>query len=256
MYPRASSSTPARAASNRSVLGVRPAATRMSEASSVLSVAPERTRSATPLPECPVTLSTSDCKRTSTPSSVSNPRSASATDRKSTRLNSSHLGISYAVFSFTATASIYSLSLHDALPISVGVGRTAGRDQNVGGFECPLRRPRAHPECYPFARMPRDAEHLRLQEDFDAVVGQQPPQRVGHRSEEHTSELQSLRHLVCRLLLHSHRLDILSFPTRRSSDLGRCWAYGRPRPECRRLRVSSPSPPSAPGVLPLCPNAP
>src|SRR5262245_21734736 len=41
------------------------------------------------------------------------------------------------------------------------------------------------------------------------------------RSEEHTSELQSLRHLVCRLLLEStpdHR-HLHSFPTRRSSDL-------------------------------------
>src|SRR5260370_10337641 len=44
----------------------------MSEASSVLSVAPERTRSAAPVPERPVTLSTSDCNKTSTPSSVSN----------------------------------------------------------------------------------------------------------------------------------------------------------------------------------------
>src|ERR1035438_2427777 len=41
------------------------------------------------------------------------PRS-SCTDRKSTRLNSSHLGISYAVF----TIEIYTLPLHDALPIS------------------------------------------------------------------------------------------------------------------------------------------
>ena len=45
-------------------------------------------------------------------------------DRKSTRLNSSHIPISYAVFclkkSFfndTATTEIYTLSLHDALPI-------------------------------------------------------------------------------------------------------------------------------------------
>ena len=45
-------------------------------------------------------------------------------DRKSTRLNSSHRCISYAVFclkkSFfndTATTEIYTLSLHDALPI-------------------------------------------------------------------------------------------------------------------------------------------
>ena len=29
----------------------------------------------------------------------------------------------------------------------VGVGRAAGRHQDVGGFERPLRRPRAHPEC-------------------------------------------------------------------------------------------------------------
>src|ERR1039458_2913558 len=46
------------------------------------------------------------------------------------------------------------------------------------------------------------------------------------RSEEHTSELQSLRHLVCRLLLErygDHR-DLHSFPTRRSSDLGKSCA--------------------------------
>src|SRR5205809_671485 len=41
------------------------------------------------------------------------------------------------------------------------------------------------------------------------------------RSEEHTSELQSRLHLVCRLLLEysSSHLDLHSFPTRRSSDL-------------------------------------
>src|SRR3712207_1982899 len=49
-------------------------------------------------------------------------------DRKSTRLNSSHANISYAVFCLkkknyfffndTATTEIYTLSLHDALPIS------------------------------------------------------------------------------------------------------------------------------------------
>src|SRR6201987_1610809 len=40
-------------------------------------------------------------------------------DRKSTRLNSSHQIISYAVFCFndTAPTEIYTLSLHDALPI-------------------------------------------------------------------------------------------------------------------------------------------
>src|SRR5699024_9553384 len=40
-------------------------------------------------------------------------------DRKSTRLNSSHVSISYAVFSLnhTSTSQIYTLFLHDALPI-------------------------------------------------------------------------------------------------------------------------------------------
>src|SRR5688500_18447821 len=39
-------------------------------------------------------------------------------DRKSTRLNSSHLVISYAVFCYPPIAHLYSPSLHDALPIS------------------------------------------------------------------------------------------------------------------------------------------
>src|SRR5262245_42022862 len=44
-----------------------------------------------------------------------------AEDRKSTRLNSSHLGISYAVFCLTTATpptATYTLPLHDALPIS------------------------------------------------------------------------------------------------------------------------------------------
>src|SRR5438067_189509 len=44
-------------------------------------------------------------------------RYALLADRKSTRLNSSHVSISYAVFCFTAPPEIYPLSLHDALPI-------------------------------------------------------------------------------------------------------------------------------------------
>src|SRR5437879_2555870 len=38
-------------------------------------------------------------------------------DRKSTRLNSSHRCISYAVFCSPATSHVFTLSLHDALPI-------------------------------------------------------------------------------------------------------------------------------------------
>src|SRR5947209_3115142 len=40
-------------------------------------------------------------------------------DRKSTRLNSSHANISYAVFCYTYAPHLSTLSLHDALPIFV-----------------------------------------------------------------------------------------------------------------------------------------
>src|SRR5205814_10214525 len=75
--------------------------------------------------------------------------------------------------SATPTSQIYTLSLHDALPISV---------LDVLGDQ-PARRER---------------EDVRLQQR-DLVVSGWPPCDL--RSEEHTSELQSLRHLVCRLLL-------------------------------------------------------
>src|ERR1039458_8866803 len=99
----------------------------------------------------------------------SSAESPSARDRKSTRLNSSHLGISYAVFCLkndTAPTEISTLSLHDALPISTGAVL-----HPVGWFV--------------FYR-------------FAFFVSRIPKRE---RSEEHTSELQSLRHLVCRLLL-------------------------------------------------------
>src|ERR1035438_5458574 len=60
------------------------------------------------------------------------------------------------------------------------------------------------------------------------------PYHTRSRSEEHTSELQSLRHLVCRLLLErwGYHRDLHSFPTRRSSDLAHRTppAGGRARP--------------------------
>src|SRR3990172_5498105 len=91
---------------------------------------------------------------------------ASHRDRKSTRLNSSHGYISYAVFFFndTATTEIYTLSLHDALPICLREHSVAvdAAPWNNGAFLYALRG-------------------------------------VPSRSEEHTSELQSRLHLVCRL---------------------------------------------------------
>src|SRR6266480_1150018 len=66
-------------------------------------------------------------------------------DRKRTRLNSSHMSISYAVFCLkkktrlcfffndTATTEIYTLSLHDALPISGRPGSPRARGARVPG---------------------------------------------------------------------------------------------------------------------------
>src|SRR5258708_29792470 len=70
-------------------------------------------------------------------------------------------------FNDTATTEIYTLSLHDALPISLG-------------------------------------------EKFPAFLEQTRPDSGGEeketwRSEEHTSELQSPDHLVCRLLLEKKK---------------------------------------------------
>src|SRR5882672_8960591 len=102
-------------------------------------------------------------------------------DRKSTRLNSSH-------------TEIYTLSLHDALPISFG-------------------------------------DHF--QDLFQRHAAEDPPQELtdlltdvvadglSERSEEYTSELQS------------HR-DLHSFPTRRSSDLVRRPLSGSFPAPCRR----------------------
>src|SRR2546429_5413266 len=76
-------------------------------------------------------------------------------------------------FNDTATTEIYTLSLHDALPIyRAGRGRIPG----------PVR----------FG----DKEEV-------SAAGREEAIRLGcsERSEEHTSELQSRLHLVCRLLL-------------------------------------------------------
>src|SRR5579875_547753 len=87
-------------------------------------------------------------------------------DRKSTRLNSSH-------------TVIYTLSLHDALPISLDASALAGEALSLYYFGQPMLPDARVKATYPAAWA---------------------------RSEEHTSELQS----------HS---DLHSFPTRRSSDL-------------------------------------
>src|SRR2546429_3041339 len=59
-------------------------------------------------------------------------------------------------------------------------------------------------------------------------LGESPELRVGHRSEEHTSELQSRLHLVCRLLLEKKKKHLSAIP-------------GLSRPD-RHLRAATPAP--------------
>src|SRR3712207_7726250 len=78
-------------------------------------------------------------------------------------------------FNDTATTEIYTLSLHDALPIC---GRRATARATARGAAPPRRRG---------ASRERDGEG------------------GASRSEEHTSELQSRQYLVCRLLLEKKK---------------------------------------------------
>src|SRR2546430_10955533 len=81
-------------------------------------------------------------------------------------------------FNDTATTEIYTLSLHDALPISVPQGARRGHRAAAAAAAELVELPHGR-------RGAVDLFHDREQE----------------RSEEHTSELQSQSNLVCRLLL-------------------------------------------------------
>src|SRR2546425_5225743 len=87
-------------------------------------------------------------------------------------------------FNDTATTEIYTLSLHDALPISIASAPSPSM-----------------PWC---AKAPRRGSP-----------------RASTRSEEHTSELQSLAYLVCRLLLEKKkdRGPVLVHPRPRTEDI-------------------------------------
>src|SRR5438093_10214784 len=93
------------------------------------------------------------------------------------------MSISITIFSFffffnaTSPTEIYTLSLHDALPI------------------CPAN-----------SRHPLGRAHTHDGRGDDVGGGNRNTQTAGyHRSEEHTSELQSLTNLVCRLLLEKKK---------------------------------------------------
>src|SRR5438876_6912588 len=93
----------------------------------------------------------------------------------------SHSYSSFFFFTDPATTEIYTLSLHDALPIYLGDFRRA----------------------YPFLLKARQANP-------DDVNVTMKLAAIYLRSEEHTSELQSPVHLVCRLLLEKKKIFIHS----------------------------------------------
>src|SRR5690349_25119759 len=88
-----------------------------------------------------------------------------------------HLSFFFFFFNDTATTEIYTLSLHDALPI------------------CRARRPVEH-AC--ILALDGFSEGRRAQHGMGCALR-------WRRSEEHTSELQSRRDLVCRLLLEKKK---------------------------------------------------
>src|SRR3989440_6851658 len=130
-------------------------------------------------------------------------------------------------FNDTATTEIYTLSLHDALPILI--------DANIVGQGACISMRMQTAEWRDFAA----ALDVTLRK-FDEVgldPGRQQSRAI-RRSEEHTSELQSRSDLVCRLLLEK----------KKQSDelhIGGQKAESRPRP---RPHTVSPRPgPSAQG---------
>src|SRR3712207_7596515 len=93
-------------------------------------------------------------------------------------------------FNDTATTEIYTLSLHDALPISL------------------LQRSQMTPGSSNVAVLPSDSGSTcsRLRK---APSARRQNMHTSRRSEEHTSELQSRQYLVCRLLLEKKKKTII-----------------------------------------------
>src|SRR5262249_61154342 len=108
-------------------------------------------------------------------------------------LSSRFLGLALLSFLFNAPSSteIYTLSLHDALPI------------------CPHECSALHdvPSPSHSTHLPGRTCKARASPKLAAARGQDQtwPMSSGLRSEEHTSELQSLTNIVCRLLLEKKK---------------------------------------------------
>src|SRR5437764_140895 len=124
-------------------------------------------------------------------------------DRKSTRLNSSHRCISYAVFCLTRPPSRSTLFPYTTLFRSVSPGDRAPRGRGPGRGDRPACARRADGGAL-LRRARQRPAHVSLRgRAFRFAPGEKREQAVVGRSEEHTSELQSPMYLVCRLLLDS-----------------------------------------------------
>src|SRR5256885_8110447 len=93
-------------------------------------------------------------------------------------------------FNDTATTEIYTLSLHDALPICSAQRAVSSAANPAGG---------------PTQVAPQRSEGVA---DIRVVFLLPTFLRPAYRSEEHTSELQSPCNLVCRLLLEKKKYSI------------------------------------------------
>src|SRR2546429_7047105 len=97
-------------------------------------------------------------------------------------------------FNDTATTEIYTLSLHDALPIF----HPWSKRHKLANANISIFGQSGRGKSYCLKRLGMGA--LSLMNNVDLVVLDKDD-----RSEEHTSELQSRLHLVCRLLLENKK---------------------------------------------------
>src|SRR3712207_7980989 len=103
------------------------------------------------------------------------------------------LSMAFVFFNDTATTEIYTLALHDALPIYVDF-RNEDRAPLlfIAGSEDNIMPPAVNQSNAKHYR------HVKSVTDYKEFPGR--------RSEEHTSELQSRQYLVCRLLLEKKKI--------------------------------------------------
>src|SRR5690606_41840668 len=97
--------------------------------------------------------------------------------------------LSYSCFTASAPHALHTLSLHDALPICRAWPRSAGPRPGA-------RRGKSEPRLPGHRRSSCASGHVLEQSEIFSGI---------HRSEEHTSELQSRENLVCRLLLEKKK---------------------------------------------------